>query len=375
MDKKLGYLLLGILLNCMPAVAGKASVSAVSLMKDDWLNRLNAYWGKGQLDSALICTDNLILLDSTDTKGYTLKAAVLNEMYRYEEALEVNTKALNLDSNNSFIIVRQSTILGNLSRYEEALKLLNDALEKSPEDPRLYLEKAQTYASAKDTANAIAVCETLLKLKKIEDGDCFQAHSLIVKCSSASSLDKAVKNMVKDMGASDYRTAAFVTKEYNSRSLYKKGDKYKKIAFELREKNKIEDKTMFIDEYRHSNAIVQVYEYFDPKEARGMSIQYVFRVFDNQTYEWMYNIRVEYVADYFGQYKSQMAVMAKLSQDGFRTYWETFSELKSTPYEKWINYANQIIDDKLKVGSATIFNGKDQGEDKDGGDGASTEEK
>ena len=67
--------------------------------------------------------------------------------------------------------------------------------------------------------------------------------------------------------------------------------------------------------------------------------------------------------------------MAKLSQDGFRTYWETFSELKSTPYEKWINYANQIIDDKLKVGSATIFNGKDQGEDKDGGDGASTEEK
>lgn len=375
MDKKLGYLLLGILLNCMPAVAGKASVSAVSLMKDDWLNRLNAYWEKGQLDSALVCTNNLILLDSTDTKGYTLKAAVLNEMYRYEEALEVNTKALNLDSNNSLIIVRQSTILGNLSRYEEALKLLNDALEKSPEDPRLYLEKAQTYASAKDTANAIAVCETLLKLKKIEDGDRFQAHSLIVKCSSASSLDKAVKNMVKDMGASDYRTAAFVTKEYNLRSLYKKGDKYKKIAFELREKNKIAVKTMCIDEYTHSDVIVQVHEYFDPKDAGSMSVQYEFRTFDRKTFEWKYNIRVEYVADYFGLYKSQMAVMATFSRDGYRTYWKTFSELKSTSYEQWIEYANLIIDNKLEWGSATIFNGKDQGEDKDGGDGASTEEK
>jgi len=375
MDKKLGYLLLGILLNCMPAVAGKASVSAVSLMKDDWLNRLNAYWEKGQLDSALICTDNLILLDSTDAKGYTLKAAVLNQMDRYEEALEVNTKALNLDSNSSFIIVRQSSILENLSRHEDALKLLNDVLEKSPENTSIHLQKAQIYASHKDTANAISVCETILKLKKIEDGDRFQAHSLIVKCSSASSLDKAVKDMVKDMGASDYRTAAFVTKEYNSRSLYKKGDKYKKIAFELREKNKIAVKTMCIDEYTHSDVIVQVHEYFNPKDAGSMSVQYEFRTFDRKTFEWKYNIRVEYVVDYFGQYKSQMAVMATFSRDGYRTYWKTFSELKSTSYEQWIEYANLIIDNKLEVGSATIFNGKDQGEDKDGGDGASTEEK
>ena len=84
---------------------------------------------------------------------------------------------------------------------------------------------------------------------------------------------------------------------------------------------------------------------------------------------------VKFLADYFGLYKSQMAVMATFSRDGYRTYWKTFSELKSTSYEQWIEYANLIIDNKLEWGSATIFNGKDQGEDKDGGDGASTEEK
>lgn len=375
MDKKLGYLLLGILLNCMPAVAGKAQVSAESLTKDDWLNRLDAYWENEQLDSALICTEKLISLDSTDFSGYTLKAAVLNAEGRLEEALEVNTKALSIDPNNTHVIITQSTILRKLSRHEDALKLLNNALEKSPENASLHLQKAKIYASLKDIDNAIATCENVLKIKNTDEEDRFHAHAMIVGNSPNSTLDKAVKNMVKDMGASDYSTAAFVTKEYNSRSLYKEADKYKKIAFKLREKNKIEDEVICIDEYTHSNVIVQVYEYFNPTEAKGMSVQYLFRVFNNQTYEWIYNIRVEYVLDIMREYKSQMAVMAKQSQDGFRTYWETFSELKSTSYEQWVKYANQIIDNKLKVGSATIIKDKDNVEINIGGDGSSTEEK
>ncbi|MBP5705296.1 MAG: hypothetical protein J6X12_11480 [Paludibacteraceae bacterium] len=89
-----------------------------------------------------------------------------------------------------------------------------------------------------------------------------------------------------------------------------------------------------------------------------MKIQYVFKVFNKQNYEWKYNIRVEYVFDFAGDYKSQMAVMATKSEDVRRTYWDTFRELKSTSYEQWMNLANLIIDGKLRVGSSS-FIGKD----------------
>ena len=370
MSKKFGYLLLGIVLNCMPVIASQVLKPIESLTKEEWSNRLNDFWEKGQFDSALVCADNIIMLDSADIKGYISKANVLYKSKRYEEALEVNTKALNIDPNNINAIINHSYFLELLSRHEEALTLLNDALGKFPENTNLYLQQALVYASQKDTANTIAVCEKVLKLKKIDYYDQFRAHSMIIKFTPNSSLDKAIKNMEKDLGASNYNMAVFATKEYNSRSLYKKGDEYKKRAFKTHEKEKIEDKTICIDEYNHSNVIVQVYEYFNPKDAGRMSVQYEFRVFNEQTYEWIYNIRVEYVVDYFGKYKSQMAVMATLSKDGFRTYWDTFSELKSTSYEQWMKYANQIIDNKFEVGSATIFpkdgdaNGDDSSEEK-----------
>ncbi len=374
MNKKIGYLLFGIVLNCMPMFASQASKPEDSLTKEEWASRLNDFWEKGQFDSALICANKIIMLDSTDINGYILKASALHKCGRGEDALTVNAKALSIDPNNTTAIINQSFILDGLSRQEESLTLINDALGKFPQDADLYNRKARILISRGDTAGAMSTYNTILKIKNLDYGDRFQAHAMIVQNTPNSSLDKAIKNMEKDLGASDYNMATFATKEYNSRSLYKKGDAYKKKAFKIHEKEKIEEKTMCIDVYRHSDVIAQVHEYFDPKEAGHMSIQYEFRIFNVQTLEWMYNIRVEYVLDFIGQYKSQMGVMATLSEDGFRTYWETLSELKSTSYEQWMEYANQIIDNKMKVGSATIFQ-KDGGANITiGGDGSSTEE-
>jgi tetratricopeptide (TPR) repeat protein len=388
MSKKFGYLLLGIFLNCMPMFASQATMPTVpidtiveelsvpvdTVTKEYWYDRMGEYWEKEQYDSALICADNMIKLDSKDINGYMLKASALNRCGRGEEALNVNTKALSMDPNNITAIMNQSYILEGLSRQEESLALINDALGKFPENAGLHFRKARIYVSQGDTTSAMGIYNTLLKIKNIDYEDRFRAHSLIIQNTPNSSLDKAIKNMEKDLGSSDYNMAAFATKEYYSRSFYKKGDAYKKTAFKLHEKKKIEDKTICIDEYNHSDVIAQVYEYFDPTEAGHMSVQYLFKIYNAQTREWMYNIRVEYVLDILGQYKSQMAVMATLSEDGFRTYWETFSELKSTSYEQWVKYANQIIDNKLKVGSSTIFR-KDGGADINiGGDGSSTEE-
>lgn len=361
MSKKIGFLLLGTLLNCMSVIANTEPIKATAdtTLAKEYLSQANAYLKKQQVDSALICYDKIIMLDTTLTDAYVSKAELLLNIGRYEEALSVNTKGLKFEPSNIDAIITQSYILASMSRFDEAMKVIDGGIEKYPDNPTFYLHKANIYHKyMKDIPNSITTCEKILKLKNVDYEHRFLAHSMIVQNTEKSSINKAVNAMIKDMGESDYSTIAFVTKIYNSLSIYDKGEKYKKIAFKLHDKQKIEDKTICIDEYNHSNVIVQVFEYFDPKDAGSMKVQYEFRVYDNQSYEWKYNIRVEYFFDITGKYKSQMAVMATLSKDGFRTYWDTFSELEKTSYKKWMKFANKIIDDKLKVGSASLI-GKD----------------
>ena len=348
MNKKYGFLLLGILLNCMPAVASKASMTVASPTLYDWIIRFDDFCKKGQLDSALVCADNMILLDGKTAYCYSLKASVLYNMGRYEEALEFNTKAYQIDPNETKIILDRCFILKHLSRYDESLTVLDDALKKFPENMTLHLMKASVYSYKKDSANVIAICKMILNNKEISYADRFKAHSLIVQHSIVSSLDDAIKNMEKDLGTSDYKMAAFIMLEYNTRTLYEKGDKYKKLAFKLHDQNKIDEETLLIDEYIHFDKIVQVYEYFNTEKRDGLFAQYEFRVYENPSHEWMYHIRVEFNVDAQNKGKSQMAVMKMYSRTESKMYKETRKELKSTSYEQWKDYTNQIIDNKLK---------------------------
>ena len=361
MSKKISLLSLGILLNLMSVMANTEPIKATAdttLIKK-YSDQINAYLEREQVDSALICYDKIIKLDTTLTNAYVNKAELLLNIGRYEDALSVNTKGLKLEPSNIDAIITQSYILASMSQFDEAMKVINGGIEKYPENPSFYLHKAYIYHKyLKDIPNSIVTCEKILNLKNADYEHRFLAHSMIVENTEKASIDKAVDAMINDMGKSDYRTIAFVTKIYNSLSIFDKAEKYKKIAFKLHDKQKIEDKTICIDEYSHSDVIVQVFEYFDPKDAGYMKIQYVFKVFNKQNYEWKYNIRVEYVFDFAGDYKSQMAVMATKSEDVRRTYWDTFRELKSTSYEQWMNLANLIIDGKLRVGSSS-FIGKD----------------
>lgn len=362
MKKIFAGLFMGLFLNCIPTMAANQSLEeslAHSIVITHIKSQVNKFLEQQQVDSALFYCDKLILADSTNVDPYLIKTDLLLKLGRFEEAMATNNKALKLNPSDVDAILTKSSILMGMSRHDDALATINDALVKDPKNSRLIINKAVFYDYMHDTVNAIATCEEILKIKDAEKNYRYNAHKIIVGNTPVSSIDNAIKAMVKDMGSDDYSTAVFAVQTYNTHSMYDKAEKYKKTAFKLHEKQKIEDKVMFIDEYSHGYTVVQVYEYFNPKDAGGMAVQYLFRVFlANGSYDWQYNIRVEHVLDITGEYKSQMAVMATQSEDGFRTYWETFSELKSTPYEQWIKFANQIIDGQLKVGSSTL-KGKD----------------
>lgn len=345
--------LLGLSLSSM----ANTSTTVDTTLINKYIEKLTFFYENKQIDSVLAICDSILLLDSTLTDIYTTKANMLSAQNKLEEALAVNTKGLQFDPLNTDAIISQSHYLSLLSRNKEALAILDEAINKNPDMPSLYIQKLTIYGRMEDYENGYSTCEKILKIKDVDDYSKYIAHATIIRLTKEKSLDKAINAMLKTFN-SNYYSLAYATKEYNARSIFDKGEKYKKLAFKAHSKEKLENKTICIDEYTHSDVIVQVYEYFDPSDAGSMKVQYEFRVFNKDTEQWMYNIRVEYITDIMGQYKSQMAVMATLSEDGFRTYWDTLSELKKTPYKKWMKFANKIIDNKLKVGSATLI-GKD----------------
>jgi hypothetical protein len=119
------------------------------------------------------------------------------------------------------------------------LATINDALVKDPKNSRLIINKAIFYDYMHDTVNAIATCEEILKIKDAEKNYRYNAHKIIVGNTPVSSIDNAIKAMVKDMGSDDYSTAVFAVQTYNTHSMYDKAEKYKKTAFKLHEKQKI----------------------------------------------------------------------------------------------------------------------------------------
>lgn len=359
MKKILGYLLL---FGCSLSTPVMAETGKDTTVEDSIRVKINKLIGENQIDSAIVYCDKLISMDSTNTIYHLGKADLLASVGKYEEALVPTDKAIKLDPKDIDAILTRSSIQLAMSRFDDALKTIDDGLVRNPGDSKLNINKAAFFKYKGDTINTIATCKEVLKNKDAEKGTRFQAYTMIIDCTPYSSQGDVVETMVKDMGAKDYSTIVFATQTCNIHGLYDKAEEYKKTAFKLHDKQKIEDKVMFIDEYRHGFTIVQVFEYFNPKDAGHMPVQYLFRVYldnGNGNNEWQYNIRVEYFTDFTGQYKSQMAVMATQSDDGFRTYWDTLSEVKSTPYKKWMEFANQIIDNKLKVGSSTII-GKDK---------------
>jgi len=363
MKRLLEYLLLiGLYIYSASPLMAENQKSEASVDVDSIKSQITKLIEQNQIDSALFYCDKLISMDSTNTIYHMGKADLLASVGKYEEALVLTKKIIRLDPTDIEAILTQSSIQLAMSRFDDALKTIDEGLVKNPSNSKLNINKAAFFKYKEDTINTIATCKEVLKSKDVEKDTRFQAYSMILDCTPYSSQGDVIETMVKDMGAKDFSTVVFATQTCNVHGLYDKAEKYKKTAFKLRDKQNIDEKIMFIDEYRHGFTIVQAFEYFNPKDAGHMPVQYLFRVYldnGNGNNEWQYNIRVEYVMDIMGEYKSQMAVMATQSNDGFRTYWDTLSEVKSTPYKKWMAFANQIIDNKLKVGSSAII-GKDK---------------
>jgi glyoxylase-like metal-dependent hydrolase (beta-lactamase superfamily II) len=148
--------------------------------KTPWMAGATALLQRGLLEEAVFCCDKEIARSPGDFGALELKALCLNDLGRFEAALEVLDQMSELrapESNDVFPLIGRGYALMGLGKYEESVKLFDQALATKPgaKDALIYKGMALYLAGNYDQAMEIEDFKTefmgrfkqeLLKKKK-----------------------------------------------------------------------------------------------------------------------------------------------------------------------------------------------------------------
>lgn len=146
---------------------------------------------EGKYNEALSLNKKLIELRPDNARYYATFSFVLDRLERYEEALSAIEKAIELEPNEALYYSDYSNMLFKLQRYEEALLAIEKAIELDPEEALYYLRyrglllKLQRYEEAllaiekaidlepDDELYYLGYSEVLVGLKRYEEAFLF----------------------------------------------------------------------------------------------------------------------------------------------------------------------------------------------------------
>ena len=142
------------------SLAAKALVYGYSIIYDFDIGKVNN-------DYVLDLIDDLIRMDSNISnmaRYYQLKATVLEQMQKYEEALEEIEIAMEMTDEIVDMYSYKLKILGELKRYDEAFEVLEDAMKQHPDNLKhLLMQKAYLYKMQGDFESGLNIVTELTK--------------------------------------------------------------------------------------------------------------------------------------------------------------------------------------------------------------------
>jgi len=99
---------------------------------DVWFNKGFALNNLGKYQEAIEAFDRVVEMDPSNSYAWNNKGYALNNLGRYEDGLQAFAKALVMDPNNIYAWNNKAWALNNLARYEDALLSSEKALEMDP---------------------------------------------------------------------------------------------------------------------------------------------------------------------------------------------------------------------------------------------------
>nr|WP_290665596.1 tetratricopeptide repeat protein [Ardenticatena sp.] len=118
------------------------------------LMEAKALWRATSREPAILAARLVTERDPKNGEAWSVLAAYLLAVERYEEALVANERAMALNPNAPWLYERHARILINLERLDEASQLLNEAIARFPDSSGLYYLAADVARKREDTDTA-----------------------------------------------------------------------------------------------------------------------------------------------------------------------------------------------------------------------------
>ena len=131
-----------------------------------WNNKGIALDNLKRYEEAIECYDKAIEINPKDSRAWYNKGAALNNLKRYEEAIECYDKAIEINPKNDGVWNNKGAALGYLKRYEEAIECFDKAIEINPKDGGVWYNKACVYSLLEEKENALKSLQQAIKLDK-----------------------------------------------------------------------------------------------------------------------------------------------------------------------------------------------------------------
>ncbi len=118
----------------------------------------------GRYDEALQLCNKSIEMDPNSSNAWGAKCTILLTLERYDEALQACDKTIELDPNLAAAWNNKGVALDNLDRYDEALQACNKSIEMDPNSVSGWAEKGNALNNLGRYDEAIQACDKALEL-------------------------------------------------------------------------------------------------------------------------------------------------------------------------------------------------------------------
>ncbi|MEG3929324.1 tetratricopeptide repeat protein [Microcoleus sp. D3_18a_C4] len=143
------------LANKLVGIRGKAG---------DWLEKARCLQNLERYDEALESFDRAIELDPNDLSALVLRGNLLYNLKRYDDALASFDRALELEANYQSIWALRSYVLDNLQRYDEALASFERAIEQGANYEEMWLIRGNVLNNLKRYDEALESFDRVIEL-------------------------------------------------------------------------------------------------------------------------------------------------------------------------------------------------------------------
>jgi len=171
------------------------TIDQVEKLVDEALDRaLDMYQTNRLYEAEILLNQVLIHFDSESLRALQLQGLVLHRQKKYEEAIEIFTKALELDSGNSENHNNLSLCYANIGDYDNSFKHVDTAIELNPDNHLYYNNRGHQFRMINDFDNAMNMFK---KANEVKSDDPYILHNIGGCYMEMKDLDNAIPYLEK----------------------------------------------------------------------------------------------------------------------------------------------------------------------------------